>query len=170
VSVVGQAGPVPTPAQPSPAVAGVGHAPPSAAEACPLCGSPLQREQDWCLRCGAAARTRLSATPNWKAPLAALIAVAAVLLGVLAAALIALAHGPGPAPVTRTVIVVPGAGTTGTTPAPGASTPGTTTPAPGTGTPTTTTPAPGAGTTGTTGATATPGSGTTTPTTTPPTR
>ena len=159
MSVAGQAGPVPTPAQPSPAVAGVGHAPPSAAEACPLCGSPLQREQDWCLRCGAAARTRLSATPNWKAPLAALIAVAAVLLGVLAAALIALAHGPGPAPVTRTVLVVPGAGTTGTTPAPGASTPGTTTPAPG------------AGTTGTTGTTATPGSGTTTPTTTtPPTR
>ena len=108
--MAGQAGPLPTPAQPSPSVAGVGHAPPSAAEACPLCGSPLEREQDWCLRCGAAARTRLSATPNWKAPLAALIAVAAVLLGVLAAALIALAHGPGPAPVTRTVIVVPGAG------------------------------------------------------------
>ncbi|HXP37256.1 MAG TPA: hypothetical protein VN817_05775, partial [Solirubrobacteraceae bacterium] len=56
-------------------------------EACPLCGAPLNPDQDWCLRCGAAARTRLAATPNWKGPIAAIAVVAVLALGVLAAAL-----------------------------------------------------------------------------------
>jgi predicted amidophosphoribosyltransferase len=60
-------------------------------EACPLCGSPLSSEQSWCLRCGAAARTRLAAQPKWKALVVALVAVAVVSLGVLAAALVTLA-------------------------------------------------------------------------------
>ena len=114
-----------TPAGAEPSVSPVGSVGPTGAapaEACPLCGSPLQTDQDWCLYCGAAAHTRLSATPNWKAPLAVAIVVAALLLGVLAAALVKLARGPGPAPpAATTVITAPAvAGTT---------TPGTTTPA-----------------------------------------
>ncbi len=112
----------------SPASPGVaaGGAP---AEACPLCGSPLQGDQDWCLRCGAAAHTRLSATPNWRAPIAVAIVIAALLLGVLAAALVKLARGAGPAPPAVTTVVTapaastttPGAGTTNPR-APGAAT------------------------------------------------
>jgi predicted amidophosphoribosyltransferase len=60
-------------------------------EACPLCGAPLKPEQSWCLRCGAAARTRLAAQPKWKALVAALLMVVVLSLGVLAAALVKLA-------------------------------------------------------------------------------
>ena len=51
-----------------PAVPAPTAAPPPADEACPLCGAPLAPEQEWCLRCGAAARTRLAASPAWKTP------------------------------------------------------------------------------------------------------
>jgi hypothetical protein len=60
------------------------------AEACPLCTAPLAPEQEWCLRCGAAARTRLAATPHWRGPLIAIAVVAALSLGVLTAALVKL--------------------------------------------------------------------------------
>ena len=87
------------PAAPPPA------APAQTGEACPLCGAPLAPEQEWCLRCGAAARTRLAATPGWKGPVAAVAVVAALSLGVIAAALVKLAgdSGPAPAPITRTL-------------------------------------------------------------------
>jgi predicted amidophosphoribosyltransferase len=62
-----------------------------ATEACPLCGSELRPEQSWCLRCGAAARTRLAAQPKWKALAVAFVAIVVVALGVLAAALVQLA-------------------------------------------------------------------------------
>ncbi|HEX4837896.1 MAG TPA: hypothetical protein VFV03_05170 [Solirubrobacteraceae bacterium] len=61
-------------------------------ERCPLCGAPLKPEQDWCLRCGAAARTRLAAPPKWKALAIALLLVVGVSLGVLTAALVKLAE------------------------------------------------------------------------------
>jgi len=60
-------------------------------ETCPLCGAPLEPEQSWCLRCGAAARTRLAAQPKWKALVVVLVAVVVLSLGVLAAALVKLA-------------------------------------------------------------------------------
>lgn len=60
-------------------------------ERCPLCGAGLQREQQWCVRCGAAARTRLAATPRWWAPVLILATVAVVALGVLIASLVKLA-------------------------------------------------------------------------------
>jgi predicted nucleic acid-binding Zn ribbon protein len=60
-------------------------------EACPLCGTPLEAEQSWCLRCGAAARTRLAAQPKWKALVVALVTVVVLSLAVLAAALVKLA-------------------------------------------------------------------------------
>ena len=80
---------------------------PAIDEACPLCGERLDGEQEWCLRCGAAARTRLAGAPNWKGPVVGLGAVGAIALGVLAAALVALTGSSGsgtPAStVTRTV-------------------------------------------------------------------
>ncbi|HET6507685.1 MAG TPA: hypothetical protein VFG42_12920 [Baekduia sp.] len=48
---------------------------------CPRCGSYVAPEQDWCLECGAPARTRLAPTPNWRAPIA-LVAVVVLLAGV----------------------------------------------------------------------------------------
>lgn len=65
--------------------------PPAAtAEWCPLCGSALQGEQDWCLHCGAAARTRLAATPRWRTPVVAVALVALISLAVLIAAVVKL--------------------------------------------------------------------------------
>lgn len=132
-------------------------------DACPLCGARLEPAQDWCLRCGAAARTRVAATPRWRAPLVLLLVLAALCLAVLAGALVKLARGSGPTPPALTVIrpagsapgttSTPGATTTpGTTTTPGATTPGTTS-TPGASTPGAS--APGASTPG---AASTPGS------------
>jgi hypothetical protein len=75
-----------------------------AAGACPLCGAPLHPDQGWCLNCGAAARTRLAASPSWKGLIAALAVVVALALGVLAAALVSLSGGSSTTPaITRTV-------------------------------------------------------------------
>jgi hypothetical protein len=76
------------------------------------------------VRCGAAARTRLAAAPNWKKPIAALAGIVALSLGVIAAALIALA---GSSTTTtgsiRTVTTPAAAGAPAqTTPAPSATT------------------------------------------------
>jgi uncharacterized paraquat-inducible protein A len=68
-------------------------APEQVTEACPLCGQPLAPTQDWCLRCGAAARTRLAASPRWTAPVIAVAVVAVIALAVLAASLVKLAGG-----------------------------------------------------------------------------
>lgn len=79
--------------------------------ACPLCGTPLQADQEWCLGCGAAARTRLAAPTSWKAPILALALVVALALGALAAALVSLT-GPSrssaaPPAITRTISTPP---------------------------------------------------------------
>ncbi|HEV3283696.1 MAG TPA: hypothetical protein VG010_05795 [Solirubrobacteraceae bacterium] len=101
-------------------------------EACPLCGTPLHREQEWCLHCGAAARTRLAATPNWRVPVGAILAVMAISLAVLAAALVDLAGSSTPTrtQVTRTVTAPAAASapaaTAPATPAPATATPGAT--------------------------------------------
>jgi len=105
-------------------------APAPASEPCPLCGAPLDPDQEWCLKCGAAARTRLAASPNWKTPLITVAVICALALGVLAAALVSLACDSGPAPAPKTTTVTSSQPVAGTT-APAA--PGTTTPAaPGT--------------------------------------
>jgi hypothetical protein len=105
--------------------------------ACPLCGAPLDPTQEWCLNCGAAARTRLAAPTNWRAPIVAIAVLATLALGVLAAALVKLSGGSettkAVAPVTRTIVVA----TTPTTPG---AIPTTTTGAVVPGTPTTITP------------------------------
>jgi hypothetical protein len=118
-----------------PSAPGASSTPPVDA-ACPLCAAPLDPRQEWCLNCGAAARTRLAAPTNWRAPIVAIAVIAALALGVLAVALVKLSggsHAPRVlAPITRTVTtanpLVPGAipgaipttttgatGTTGTT-------------------------------------------------------
>jgi hypothetical protein len=101
---------------------------------CPLCGSPLHPDQDWCLRCGAAARTRLAASSNWKAPIIAVAVVAALALAVLAASLVKLAGGSSSTTdVTRTIVGGPASvtspGTATPTPAPSARPPAASTPA-----------------------------------------
>jgi hypothetical protein len=97
----------------------------AAGEICPLCGAPLHPEQDWCLNCGAAARTRLAASPNWKVPLSVLAVVIALSLGLLAAALVELAGNTTTgAPTSTTTITTPAAvKSTPTTAAPTATTP-----------------------------------------------
>jgi hypothetical protein len=85
-------------------------------DACPLCGASLRPQQEWCLRCGAAARTRLAAAPNWRLPVAVIAAVTALSLGVLAAALVKLAGDSTPARSQATTI----APATSAAPAPGA--------------------------------------------------
>ncbi len=123
-------------------VPGPGRAASAPGESCPLCGAPLHPEQEWCLRCGAAARTRLAASPNWRTPLLGAIVVAVLSLGVLAAALVKLAGDTGPAtpPTTRTLTTTPpSALAPPTTAVPSTPTVTTTAPAaPGASTPTTT--------------------------------
>lgn len=68
--------------------AGVYSKQPPIVELCPLCGAPLQASQEWCLSCGAAARTRLAATPRWWMPIAVLVVIVAASLGVLIASLV----------------------------------------------------------------------------------
>jgi hypothetical protein len=86
------------------------------AERCPLCGTPLAPDQEWCLRCGAAARTRLAAAPNWRVPLATMAVLAALALGVLAAALVKLAADSGPTPPASTSVVTSTVAATTSTP------------------------------------------------------
>jgi hypothetical protein len=95
---------------------GPGPTPRHLIEACPLCGAPLDPEQDWCLNCGAAARTRLAATPNWRAPAATVAVIVALALGVLAAALVKLAGGSGSSSATTPTTTITAATPTPTTP------------------------------------------------------
>ncbi len=95
-------------------------------EECPLCGAPLGAEQEWCLRCGGAARTRLAAIPNWRAPVIALSAVVVLSLGALTAALVSLAGSSktsGATGAATLIVTTPAAGaatSTGTGSAAGA--------------------------------------------------
>jgi hypothetical protein len=64
-------------------------------ERCPLCGAPLHEDQDWCLRCGTAARTRLAPPPRWRPLVLVVSGVFVLSLGGLIAALVVLAGGSG---------------------------------------------------------------------------
>ncbi len=104
---------------PSGASGSAGTATPSAPqplrEACPLCGAPLHPEQEWCLQCGAAARTRLASSPGWRGPILALVVLLVLSLGVLAGSLVKLAGGT-PAASTQTTTVTTAAAVTTTAP------------------------------------------------------
>jgi hypothetical protein len=84
--------------------------------ACPRCATTIGPDQDWCLACGAPARTRLVPTPNWRAPVAVL-AVVVLLAGIaLALAFVALTNDTEPAAPVNSQAPPPSA----TTPAPAA--------------------------------------------------
>jgi hypothetical protein len=104
--------------------------------ACPRCGAVVAGDQDWCLQCGAAARTRLVPTPNWRVPVALVAALAAVAGLALAIAFVALTRHNGAAGTTSTTQAPT------VTAAPPATTPPPTAGAPSTAPPAATTPAP----------------------------
>ena len=119
--------------------------------ACPRCGAHVGDDQDWCLNCGDAARTRLVPTPNWRLPIGITAIVAALALLAIAVSFVRLTRDD--APVTPTA---PAATTTTTAP-PATTAPPTTTAPPATTAPPTTTTAPGATTTAPGATTTTPG-------------
>lgn len=82
---------------------------PNGAIACPRCAATIGPEQEWCLACGDAARTRLVPTPSWKAPIAIVALIAAVAGLALAVAFVELT-GNDP-PVTTTAPGTPAATT-----------------------------------------------------------
>lgn len=53
--------------------------PPEAGRRCPRCGHGLREEQEWCLHCGTAVRTRIATTPSWRLPLALLAGLASLI-------------------------------------------------------------------------------------------
>ena len=70
---------------------------------CPRCASPIGPDQDWCLECGAPARTRLAQTPNWRLPTVAIGAVVQVAGALHAFAFVRLTNDNGaPAGTTPT--------------------------------------------------------------------
>jgi hypothetical protein len=73
---------------------------------CPRCTAPIGPEQDWCLECGAPARTRLAQTPNWRLPTVAIAAVVLLAGALLAFAFVKLTNDNGaPAGTTPTAAV-----------------------------------------------------------------
>jgi len=123
----------PAPSPPTTAVFEVGapepagDANPPAPEGCPLCGAPLDPEQEWCLSCGAAARTRLAMSSNWKGPIIVVAMVAALSIAVIAISLVELAGSSGSSTTSVTVTSTAAATTPAPTTAP--ATPVPTTPA-----------------------------------------
>jgi len=111
----------------APVSGGAGSPEAPAPEACPLCGAPLAADQEWCLHCGAAARTRLATSSNWRAPIIAVAVVVVLSLGVLTASLLSLSGSSG-STVRRTVTTGPAATPATTSPAPTASSPSASTP------------------------------------------
>ena len=74
---------------------------------CPRCGANVAPEQDWCLECGAPARTRLAPTPNWRLPVAAVVTVVLLAGLALAVAFTSLTHDDGAVTATATVSTAP---------------------------------------------------------------
>lgn len=68
--------------------------------ACPRCGTAVGPEQQWCLHCGAPARTRLVPTPNWRAPLLVLALIAILAAIALAIAFVEITKDDTPATPT----------------------------------------------------------------------
>ena len=61
-----------------------------AAMPCPRCSAEIRPEQDWCVECGAAARTRLAAPVSWRIPVAVVATVALIAGLAMAVAFVAL--------------------------------------------------------------------------------
>jgi hypothetical protein len=81
---------------------------------CPRCAATVGPDQEWCLACGAPARTRLVPTPNWRAPIA-VVATVAILAGIaLALAFVSLTNDKEPAAPVNSQAPPPSAPTTAT--------------------------------------------------------
>lgn len=66
---------------------------------CPRCDATLRDDQDWCLECGAPARTRLAPAPDWRLPALAVVAMVVLAAAAFAFAFVRLTDdGGGPAP------------------------------------------------------------------------
>lgn len=65
---------------------------------CPRCSATVAEEQDWCLECGAPARTRLAPTPNWQVPAIAVGAIVLIAGALLAFAFVKLTGDDGTTP------------------------------------------------------------------------
>jgi hypothetical protein len=74
---------------------------------CPRCGANVAPEQDWCLECGAPARTRLAPTPNWRAPMALVAVVVLLAGGALAFAFTSLTSDDGNVSAATTAPALP---------------------------------------------------------------
>ena len=109
---------------PQPHEAGTALAP----EACPRCGAGLAPEQDWCLECGAAARTRVVGATHWRLPLGIVAAVVLLLGAAFAYAFVAVSDDAG----RSAQKLARGSTAEDSTPAPASTAPTTSTPA-GTG-------------------------------------
>jgi hypothetical protein len=90
---------------------------------CPRCSATVAPDQDWCLECGAPARTRLAQTPNWQLPTVAIAAIILVAGAMLAFAFVKLTDDGSvpasstPAAITTAAPVPPAAATGPTGPA-----------------------------------------------------
>jgi hypothetical protein len=146
--------------------------PPPGSLRCPRCSATVGPDQDWCLECGAPARTRLAPTPNWQLPTVAIGAIVLLAGALLAFAFVRLTGDEGvPVGTTPTAVVEtappaavvppPTTGTTGTTPTPATTTKPTGTAPPATSVPGQTTTTGTTATTKTTATTATTQTGTT---------
>ena len=87
----------------------VGAPPAPGTIACPRCDTAIGPDQQWCLHCGAPARTRLVPTPNWRAPLIVLALVATLAAVALALAFVELTNDSEPATPTTTQAPPPAA-------------------------------------------------------------
>jgi predicted nucleic acid-binding Zn ribbon protein len=76
--------------------------PDPAAIHCPRCSTPIGPDQDWCLECGAPARTRLAQTPNWQLPTVAIGAIVLLAGALLAFAFVKLTNDNGATPAATT--------------------------------------------------------------------
>lgn len=80
---------------------------------CPRCGTVLRAEQDWCLECGLAARTRIHPPPSRRVPIATLCVVLVLLAAGISLALVALLDTT-PAPTPAATVTAPATTTAGT--------------------------------------------------------
>jgi len=92
---------------------------------CPRCSATVAEEQDWCLECGAPARTRLAPTPNWQVPAIAVGAIVLIAGALLAFAFVKLTGDDGTTPsqgapviATQPAVAPPVVAPTVTTPTP----------------------------------------------------
>ncbi|HWI21994.1 MAG TPA: hypothetical protein VNT22_05195 [Baekduia sp.] len=90
---------------------------------CPRCTAAVPGDQDWCLKCGQAARTRILKAPNWRLPTALMALVIAVSIGALAFSFVRLTEDPAPPrwipqPTVTTLPAAPADPAAPTTPTP----------------------------------------------------